>query len=108
MLIDAVHTPGMSHEIADALSRVFALGGRSVVGPSLHPSLKVLHLRRFRIGAASGTEHCPLILPKGIMGRLGISPVNLFVCCMCMPLCLYVHIAGTSFHSFVVAFFTPA
>ena len=37
---DAVHTPGMSHVIADALSRVFAPGGGGVVGPSLHPSLQ--------------------------------------------------------------------
>jgi hypothetical protein len=37
---DAVHTPGMSHVVADALSRVFAPGGGGVVSPSLHPSLQ--------------------------------------------------------------------
>jgi hypothetical protein len=37
---DAVHTPGVSHVIADSLSRVFAPGGRGVASPSLHPSLK--------------------------------------------------------------------
>ncbi len=37
---DAVHTPGVSHVIADALSRVFAPGGSGVVSSSVHPSLK--------------------------------------------------------------------
>jgi hypothetical protein len=37
---DAVHTPGVSHVIADKLSRVFAPNGGGCVGPHLHPSLK--------------------------------------------------------------------
>jgi hypothetical protein len=37
---DAVHTPGVSHVIADKLSRVFAPGGCGNVGPHLHPALQ--------------------------------------------------------------------
>ena len=36
---EAVHTPGVSHVIADRLSRVFAPGGSQVVNASLHPAL---------------------------------------------------------------------
>ena len=36
---DAVHTPGISHVIADGLSRVFAPGSDGYVSCKLHPSL---------------------------------------------------------------------
>ncbi len=36
---DAVHTPGVSHVIADRLSRVFSPAGDGVVSSSIHPSL---------------------------------------------------------------------
>ena len=37
---DAVHTPGVSHVIADTLSRIYAPKGDGCVGPHLHPALK--------------------------------------------------------------------
>ena len=36
---DAIHTPGIAHIAADALSRVHAPGGPGRVSPSLHHSL---------------------------------------------------------------------
>ena len=36
---EAVHTPGVSHVIADRLSRIFAPGGSQVVGAGVHPAL---------------------------------------------------------------------
>ena len=36
---EAVHTPGVSHVIADRLSCVFAPGGSQVVNASVHPAL---------------------------------------------------------------------
>ena len=36
---EAVHTPGVSHIIADRLSRVFAPGGSQVADAGVHPAL---------------------------------------------------------------------
>jgi hypothetical protein len=36
---DALHTPGVSHIVADALSRVFAPDGKGIVDSSIHPAL---------------------------------------------------------------------
>jgi hypothetical protein len=36
---DALHTPGISHVVADALSRVFSPDGNGIVDASIHPSL---------------------------------------------------------------------
>ena len=36
---DAMHTPGISHVVADALSRVYSPDGSGVLDASLHPSL---------------------------------------------------------------------
>jgi hypothetical protein len=36
---EAVHTPGVSHVIADKLSRVYAPGGSQVVSSCIHPAL---------------------------------------------------------------------
>ncbi len=36
---EAVHTPGVSHVIADKLSRVYAPGGSQVVSSGIHPAL---------------------------------------------------------------------
>ena len=36
---EAVHSPGVSHIIADRLSRVFAPGGSQAVSASIHSSL---------------------------------------------------------------------
>ena len=37
---EAVHTPGISHVIADHLSRVIAPGGSQDAGAKLHPALR--------------------------------------------------------------------
>ena len=36
---DAIHTPGISHVIADKLSRVFAPSGDGIVDETIHPAV---------------------------------------------------------------------
>ena len=38
---DAVHTPGIAHVAADALSRVYAPKGSGIVSNKIHPALKL-------------------------------------------------------------------
>ena len=68
---EAVHTPGISHVLADRLSRVFAPGGLQDVHIDLHPAL--LKAVRTTVPERPRQWYATLVYsPLSEVGRLGI------------------------------------